>query len=127
MLIDIQLWYAGVGLCNINNNCCFLLRTCHNTTKSGLFTKSQSGFLPSDSCISKLLSITRETYKWLDCNPPLHVKGTFLVSYKAFDKVLYKRLIFKLQIYVINGKLLNLMQEYLCSQQQVVLNRQTSS
>ena len=116
-----------VGLYNINNNCCFLLRTCHNTTKSDLLTKSQFGFLPDDSCISKLLSITYKTYKWFDCNPPLDVKGTLLVSYKAFDKVLHKRLIFKLQTYVINGKLLNLMLEYLCSQQQVVLNGQTPS
>ena len=33
MLIDNQLWYATVGLCNINNNCRFLLRTRHITTK----------------------------------------------------------------------------------------------
>ena len=33
MLIDKQLWYARVGLYNINNNRRFLLRTRHNTTK----------------------------------------------------------------------------------------------
>ena len=55
------------------------------------------GFFPGDSCISKLLSITYKTYKWFHCNPPLDIKGTFLVSYKAFDKVLLKRLIFKLE------------------------------
>ena len=33
MLIDNQLWYARVGLYNINNNRRFLLRTRHNTTE----------------------------------------------------------------------------------------------
>ena len=33
MLIDNQLWYARVGLYNINDNCRFLLRTLHNTIK----------------------------------------------------------------------------------------------
>ena len=30
------------------------------------FTESQSGFLPGDSCISQLLSFTREIYKSFD-------------------------------------------------------------
>ena len=52
----------------------------------------------------------------------------FLDISKAFDKVWYEGLIFKLQTYGINGKLLNLMQDYLLSQQQrVSLNGQTSS
>ena len=33
MPIDKQLWYARVGLYNINNNCRCLLRTRHNTSK----------------------------------------------------------------------------------------------
>ena len=33
MWIDKQLWYARVGLYNINNNCRCLLRTRHNTIK----------------------------------------------------------------------------------------------
>ena len=93
-----------------------------------MFTESQSGFLPGDSCISQLLSITHETYKSFDCNPPLDVRGTFSDISKSFDKVWYKELIFKLQTYGINGKLLNLMQDYLLlRQQQIVLNGQTSS
>ena len=90
--------------------------------KNNLFTKSQSGFLPGDLCISQLLSITHEIHKSFDCNPPLGVRGTFL----DMAKVWYKRLIFKLQLYGTNGKLLNLMQDYLRSrQQQVALNGQT--
>ena len=90
--------------------------------KNNLFTKSQSGFLPGDLCISQLLSITHEIHKSFDCNPPLGVRGTFL----DMAKVWYKGLIFKLQLYGTNGKLLNLMQDYLRSrQQQVALNGKT--
>ena len=90
--------------------------------KNNLFTKSQSGFLPGDLCISQLLSITHEIHKSFDCNPPLGVRGTFL----DMAKVWYKGLIFKLQLYGTNSKLLNLMQDYLRSRkQQVALNGQT--
>ena len=70
-----------------------------------MFTKSQSGFLPGDSCISQLLLVTFEIYKSFDCNPPLDVRGTFLGISKAFDKVWCEDLICKLQTHVINGKL----------------------
>ena len=84
--------------------------------------------MPGDSCISQLLSVTHEIHKLFDCNPPLDKRGTFLDISKAFDKVWYKELIFKLQAHGINGKLLNLMQDYLRSRQQcVVLSGQTSS
>ena len=113
MPIDIQLWYARIGLYNTSNNCCFLLTIHHNTTKNNLFTKIQSGFLPSDSCISQLLSITHKIYKLFDCNPSLDITGTFLDISKAFEKVWYEGLIFKSEIYGKNDKLLNLMQDYL--------------
>ena len=91
--------------------------------KNILFTRSQCGFLPGDSCISQLLSTTHKTYKSFDCNIPLDVRGPFLGISKAFDKVWYEGLIFKLQTYGINGKLLNLIQDYLRSRpQRVVLN-----
>ena len=82
-----------------------------------MFTKSQSGFLPGESCISQLLSISHKIHKSFDCNPPLDVIGTFLDISKAFDKIWYEVLIFNLQTYGINGKLLNLMQDYLRSRQ----------
>ena len=90
-----------------------------------MFTKSQSGFLPG---ISQLLTRIHEIHKLLDNNPPPDVRGTFLSIAKAFDKVWYKGLLFKLQTYGINGKLLKLMQDCLRSRQnRVVLNRLTSS
>ena len=45
--------------------------------KNNLFTKCKSGFLPGDSCISQLLSITDGIYKLLNYNPTLDVTGTF--------------------------------------------------
>ena len=96
--------------------------------KTNLFTRSQSGFLPGDSCISQLLSTTHKTYKSFDCKPPFDVRSTFLRISKAFDKVWYEGLIFKLQTYGINGKLLNLIQDYLRSRpQRVALNGQKHS
>ena len=63
-----------------------------------------------------------------DHNPPPDVRDTFVDLSKALNNVWYKGLIFKLEIYSINGKLLNLMVDYLRSrQQQDVLNGQTSS
>ena len=52
-----------------------------------LVNPCQSGFKKSDSCINKLVSITREIYSTFDCNPSLEVRGVFLDLSKAFDKV----------------------------------------
>ena len=51
------------------------------------FTPYQSGFLPGDSCIAELLSITQEIQTAFDENPTVDVKGAFLDISKAFDKV----------------------------------------
>ena len=52
-----------------------------------LFTPSQSGFLPVDSCIAKLLSIIHEIQTVFDENPTVDVRTVFLDISKAFDKV----------------------------------------
>ena len=41
------------------------------------FTPSQSGFLPGDSCIAKLLSIIHEIQTSFESNPPADVRGVF--------------------------------------------------
>ena len=93
-----------------------------------LFTECQSGFIPGDSCVAQLLSVTHEIYKSFDCNPPYDIRGTFLDISKAFDKVWHKGLIFKLKSYGVDGSLLKLMENYLTGRQQrVTLNGQTSS
>ena len=93
-----------------------------------LFTDCQSGFIPGDSCVSQLPPITHEIYNSFDYNPSVDIRGVFLDMSKAFDKVWYDGLIFKLKTYGIDGKLLKLLKSYLKDRQQrVLLNGQTSS
>ena len=93
----------------------------------GNLVKSQSGFLPGDSCISQLLCISHEIYKSFDCNPSLETRGVFLDISKAFDRVWHKGLLFKLRSNGIDGPLFNLLENYLHNRKQrVVLNCQTS-
>ena len=70
-----------------------------------LFTDCQSGFIPSGSCVAQLLSITHEIYKSFDRNSQTDTRGIFLDISKAFDKVWYEGLIFKLKTYGIDGDL----------------------
>ena len=92
-----------------------------------LFTPSQSGFLPGDSCIVQLLSIIHEIQTAFDENPTVDVRGVFLDLSKAFDKVWHDGIIFKLKAYGVEGELLSLLKNYLENREQrVVLNGQTS-
>ena len=92
-----------------------------------LFTECQPRFLLGDSCISQLLSVTHEIYKFFDCNPSVDVRGTFLDISKAFAKVWHNGLINKLNSHGVENKLLNLIQNYLKNRQQrVLLNGRTS-
>ena len=96
--------------------------------KNQVFTKYQSGFLPSDSCILQLLSIIRDINSSFDCDPTIDVRGVFLDISKAFDKVWHDGILFKLKTYGVKGKLLILIKNYLHARyQRVVLNGQTST
>ena len=94
-----------------------------------LFTRCQSGFLPSDSCVSQFLSIVHDINSSFDCDPTQDVRGVFLdISKAAFDKVWYVGLPYKLETYGVKGEDLNLLFNYLHEcYQKVVLNGQTSS
>ena len=92
-----------------------------------LFTPSQSGFLPGDSCDAELLSTVREIQTAFDENPTVDVRGVFLDISKAFDKNWHDGIIFKLKAYGVEGELLSLLKNYLENREQrVVLNGQTS-
>ena len=69
-----------------------------------LFTECQPGFIPGDSCVAQMCSITHEIYKSFDCNPPFDIRRIFLDISKAFDKVWHESLIFKLKSYGIESK-----------------------
>ena len=78
--------------------------------KKELFTKCQSGFLPSDSCISQLLSIVHDINSSFNCDTTQDARGIFLDISKAFDKVWHEGLLSKLKTYGVKGELLNLLQ-----------------
>ena len=91
------------------------------------FTRSQSGFLPGDSCIAQLLSIIHEIQTAFDNNPAVDVRGVFLDISKGFDKVWHIGLLFKLKAYGVDGELLSVLQKYLENcKQGIVLNGRTS-
>ena len=50
------------------------------------FTECQSGYMPADLCVSRLLSITHEIYKIFDFNSRVHTRETFIDISKAFEK-----------------------------------------
>ena len=92
------------------------------------FTKCQSGFLPGDSFVSKLLSIVHKINSPFVCNPTIDVSRVFLDISKAFDKVWHERILFKLKTYCVSGKVLTLLTNYLHERcQSLVLNGQNSS
>ena len=92
------------------------------------FTECQSGFIPGDTSVGQLLSVTQKIYKTFYCDTPAERRGIFFDISKAFDKVWGEDLIFKLRTYGVEGDLLKLLINYLEDRKQrVVLNGQTSS
>ena len=84
-----------------------------------LFTECQSSFIPGDSCVAQLLSVTNEVYKNFDWNPPAGMRRFFL---------LHGSLIFQLKSYGIGDDLLKLFINYFEDQKErVVSNGHASS
>ena len=79
--------------------------------ENNLITQKQSGFKSSDFCINQLLSITPEIYKPFDDR--FEVRSVSLDISKAFDKVWYQGIIFKLRQNGISGDLLNILPDFL--------------
>ena len=86
-----------------------------------MISPNQSGFRPSDPCVNQLIAITYEIYKSSDDG--LEVRGVFLNTSKAFDRVWHEGLLLKLSSNGISGNLLKLLRDFLyCRKQRVVLN-----
>ena len=67
-------------------------------------------------------------FESFDYNPPLEVRSVFLDISKAFGKVWYEGLLYKLTSMGISGELYNLLENYLPGRfQRVILNGQHSS
>ena len=78
--------------------------------QNNLLNSCQSGFRPNDSCINQLTSITHNIHRAFDDNPSLEVGGVFLDLSKAFGKVWYDGLLYKLKNNGINGNGLQLIE-----------------
>ena len=78
-------------------------------------------FRPGDSCTNQLLSLVHKIDESFDRG--FEVRSIYLDVSKAFDKVkvLHEGLIFKLEQYGIEGKLLNLFKNYLSNRKQRVV------
>ena len=95
-------------------------------SKNNLLFPNQAGFRPGDSCINQLLSINHEILSVIDMG--LEVRGIFIDTSKAFHKVWYDGLIFKLRQNGICGEMINILEDFLSDRKQrVVLNSQCSS
>ena len=79
---------------------------------NNLLNSNQSGFRPGNSWVYQLISITHDNYKSFDANPSLEVRGVFLDLSKAFDKVWYDGLLYKLRRMKICGKYFGLMDSF---------------
>ena len=79
-----------------------------------------------DSCINQILSINHEIYQSPD--DEFEVRVVYLDISKAFDKIWYKGIIFKVKQNGISGKLLSLLSDFLKERKQrVTVNAQVSS
>ena len=96
--------------------------------QNNLLNSCQSGFMPNDSCINQLISITHNNYRAFDVNPSLEARGVFLDLSEAFAKVWHEGLLFKLKNNGINGNVFQLLESFPYNRRQrVVLNDQSSS
>ena len=95
---------------------------------NNLISHKQSGFIKGDSTINQLLSITHMIQSAFDCEPPKEVRSIYLDISKAFDKVWHAGLIFKLKQNGIQGKMLQILSNFLSNRyQRTSLNGKTSS
>ena len=81
----------------------------------GFINPYQSGIRQGDSIINQLPSIANYIFQAFDCNPPHDVRSVFLDLSKAFDRVWYDDLIYKLQLCGVSGPLLSLIKSFLAN------------
>ena len=85
---------------------------------NNLISDLQSGFNKGDSTVNQLLSIVEMIRTSFDCNQPKEVRGIFLDISKAFDKVWHEGLIFKLKVNGVEGKVIDILNDFLSNRSQ---------
>ena len=95
-------------------------------TSNNLLTSYQFAYLRGHSCTTQLLHVMDILTKSLDQGVPVDV--IYMDLKKAFDTVLHKRLLYKIEYYGITGNLLRWISGFLSNRRQcVVLNGKKSS
>ena len=85
---------------------------------NGILANDQFGFTKGRSCVTQLLVTINDWVESLENGEP--VDAVYLDLQKAFDTVSHKHLIFKLQAYGIEGKLLAWISDFLTDRTQYV-------
>ena len=75
-----------------------------------LLNPNQSGFHPSDSCVTQFFEMTCEIFEVFDCNSSLEVISVLLDISKSFDKVWHQHLRYKLKSMDISGDIDDLLE-----------------
>ena len=78
----------------------------------------RSGFKPKDFCFNQLLCISHDIYQSFDDG--LETRAVFLDISKAYDKVWYEGLLYKLKQNSISGNLLKIIKYFLSLRKQRV-------
>ena len=81
-----------------------------------LFNPWHSDFLPGNSFVSHLISITHKIYKTFYCLSTTNMRKTFHDTSKAFDNVWLESFIF--EIMMVLGNVLKLLENYVTNCQQ---------
>ena len=68
-----------------------------------MLSAHQSGFRPSDSYINQLISVVHEIYNAFSVNPSLEIRGVFLNTFKSFDRLWHKVILYKTKCMGIYG------------------------
>ena len=83
----------------------------NHIVSNNLITSLQHGFVPKRSCFTNLLNMVDKWTSALDDG--IHIDAIYLDFSKAFDTVPHQRLLHKLEIYGISGKVLAWISEFL--------------
>ena len=87
--------------------------------RKNLISRNQHGFLSKHSTATNLLE---STHDWVvECSSTYNVDVVFIDFSRAFDSIVFSKLLAKLEHYGINGKLLNFISAFLHNRGQSVV------
>ena len=85
---------------------------------NSLISDNQHGFLENRSTLTNLLECTNDWTKFIKDRAP--VDAIYIDLAKAFDSICHSKMMYKLKLIGIGGKLLDWFQSFLCQRSQAV-------